>query len=306
MRVLSVSTHRHAFVWMLLAGVSVGPFVLRATAVRPESQQGPQGRGQTSSGAAAQNAEADAHYRVALVAIKDGDLTIAARELAEAARLAPSNAKIWYNIGVVESKRSNPAAAVEHLKRALQLGLPADLTEAANDLLAEATYRMKKTGSDIKTLLYGVGFGMTVDQVLSRGERLGGREASAYGDRYDLKPREDVLGGEILLSVYFGSQGLQRIWVKFYGGNPSLDRDFVERFNRIDKTMVSKGFEAYEREMPPSYLRRGNPLPGAVRYRNGVMRASLGMSLEQAGTDVIANEMRLIIWDTERCSTCER
>jgi len=258
-------------------------------------------------------AEAEFHYRVALAAMRDGDLTIAARELNEAARLAPSNALVWYNLGIVESNRSNPAAAVQHFQRALQLGLAPAERSSAQDLLAEATYRMMKTGSDVKGVLYGVGFGLMLDQVLSRGEQLGIREASSFGDRYAFTPREDRIGQEREVSLYFGSQGLQRIWANFDGGWAD-EREVVDRFQAIERLLSSRGFQPYLRTPPPVPLRLDNPLPHGIRFRNGILRADLmtALTLEEFNVlnrfddRVAVEEMTLVIWDSERCTSCDR
>jgi len=260
-----------------------------------------------------QTEQAEFHIRVALAAMNDGDLTIAAREFAEAGRLAPSNAKVWYNLGILESKRSNHAVAVEHFKRALQLGLPATEKALADDYLAESTYRMKKTGSDVRSVLYGLGFGLTLDQLVSRRGRLGPREASAYGDRYTFEPPEDLIGSEEKISLYFGNDGLQRIWVQFPGGFPAEAGrypEFNDKFRAVERLLVSRGFTVDERVYPPQNFRQDdggsrNPLPSTIRFRNGMVRAALSMRLTFWDNGRLSAEnLILVIWDSERCRTC--
>ena len=73
--------------------------------------------------------DARKHYLVALEAIQNDDLAVATDELNRAAALAPGNALIWYNLAVVESKKGESKAALEHLHKATALGLPASQQE---------------------------------------------------------------------------------------------------------------------------------------------------------------------------------
>src|ERR1039458_4568119 len=73
--------------------------------------------------------KANKHYLAAKDALKNGNLDSALSELSAAAALAPSNSVIWYNVAVVESKKNRPDAALQHLKKAMRLGLPSDLKD---------------------------------------------------------------------------------------------------------------------------------------------------------------------------------
>lgn len=64
-------------------------------------------------------------------------------ELTTASTLAPRNALIWYNLAVVESKKGDPAPALEHLKKAESLGLPKNLHNDADQLEAKLSYDVK-------------------------------------------------------------------------------------------------------------------------------------------------------------------
>jgi hypothetical protein len=260
--------------------------------------QGPGGRGDSTE-------EAQFHYRVARVALDKNDLTVAARELNEAARLAPSNALVWYYLGFVESQRGNPTAAVEHTRRALRLGLPPKEKEEAEQLVAEATYSTLKTGADVKDVLYGVGFGLTTEQVRSRGIRPGPREASQHGARYNFAPREDAIGGEQEVSLYFGDDGLQRIWIDFGDGWPwAIEKSFTA----AERVLRSRGFQVQRRDFPPGRYRSGNPLPALVELRNGSVMAGLLMAFELRpdvdGPVAFVSGFRLVIYDSARCSNC--
>src|SRR5579863_7943308 len=68
-----------------------------------------------------QEKEAQKHYRIALEALKNNDLSTAADELNQAAQLAPKNAVIWYNLAQVESKKGDSKLALEHLQKAESL-----------------------------------------------------------------------------------------------------------------------------------------------------------------------------------------
>jgi hypothetical protein len=89
--------------------------------------------------------EAQFHYKVALTALKNNDLEIATKELEQAAKLAPNNALVQYNLAIVTSKRGKPAEAVADLKRAIDLGLPSTEAAQADDLLVQLTYEVQKT-----------------------------------------------------------------------------------------------------------------------------------------------------------------
>jgi hypothetical protein len=89
--------------------------------------------------------EAQFHYKVALTALKNNDLEIAASELEKAAKLAPNNALVQYNLAVVKSKNNKPAEALVNLKKALEIGLPSVEAAQADDLLVRLTYEAQKT-----------------------------------------------------------------------------------------------------------------------------------------------------------------
>ena len=89
-------------------------------------------------------AEAKHRYQVALVAIKAGDFKAAEEELEAATRLLPSNSMLLYNLAVVQSNNDHDVAAIASLKRARDLGLPSDTTEAVATLSAELDYRARK------------------------------------------------------------------------------------------------------------------------------------------------------------------
>ena len=88
--------------------------------------------------------EAQKHYRIALVAIKNNDFSTASDELKAASELAPKNALIWYNLAVVESKKGDSAPALEHLQKAETLGLPKTLQTDADQLEAKLAYDVKR------------------------------------------------------------------------------------------------------------------------------------------------------------------
>jgi tetratricopeptide (TPR) repeat protein len=81
---------------------------------------------------------------VALVALKNNDLEVAADELKQAADLAPNNALVLYNLAVVQSKQGDAQAGLKNLQRALAIGLPKKEKEAAENLEADLTYAAKK------------------------------------------------------------------------------------------------------------------------------------------------------------------
>ena len=88
------------------------------------------------------NQEAELHYKVARVALKNKDLNAAIEELTKAVELAPENALIQYYLAVA-LKQQRPKDAVEHLRLAMKLGLPAAERATANNLLAELIYAAK-------------------------------------------------------------------------------------------------------------------------------------------------------------------
>lgn len=83
------------------------------------------------------------HYEVALRAIKDGHLRVAAGELATARALDPQNALVHYTLAVVHKER-DPGEASKALERALQLGLPEPQRASSADLRVEIHYRLAR------------------------------------------------------------------------------------------------------------------------------------------------------------------
>lgn len=81
-------------------------------------------------------------YKVALKAIENGDWPVAEQNLREAARLAPDNALIWYNLAIVESKSNDKIReALDSLHKAISLGLSGKVKDQADDLLVDLTYK---------------------------------------------------------------------------------------------------------------------------------------------------------------------
>jgi hypothetical protein len=74
----------------------------------------------------AQDGEAGRHYQLALSALQNGDLEAAVNDLNKAADLAPRNALIQYDLGVVESQLGRVESALNHLRTARDLGLRTD------------------------------------------------------------------------------------------------------------------------------------------------------------------------------------
>src|SRR5713101_3213457 len=68
--------------------------------------------------------EAERHYKTAMLAVKDGNLPIAAEEMQEAAKLAPDNAVVLYGLAVVQARNQQPEEALRNLDRAVRMGLP--------------------------------------------------------------------------------------------------------------------------------------------------------------------------------------
>jgi Tfp pilus assembly protein PilF len=56
-----------------------------------------------------------------LLAMRQGNLEVAAQRLGRAQKLVPENDQVHYLLGVLESKRGNPAQAIVELRRAVQL-----------------------------------------------------------------------------------------------------------------------------------------------------------------------------------------
>jgi FKBP-type peptidyl-prolyl cis-trans isomerase SlyD len=88
------------------------------------------------------------HYRVGVKALENNDLQVARDEFQEAARLAPQNALIWFNVALVQSKLGATKEAREALDRATNLGLPKELKERSEDLLASLEYAERRAQKD--------------------------------------------------------------------------------------------------------------------------------------------------------------
>jgi tetratricopeptide (TPR) repeat protein len=104
--------------------------------------------------------EAQDHYKIALLALKDGDLDVASKELKEASQLDPRNSVILYNLAVVLSKKGMIVAALDALQEAERLKLPPSLTAQADDLKLTLMYQQekrKKEGKENPRMLLGQG-----------------------------------------------------------------------------------------------------------------------------------------------------
>jgi hypothetical protein len=97
--------------------------------------------------------EAQAHYKVATLAMQDGNLDIAVKELEQASRLDPKNAVIWYNLAVVQSQKHMSSSALEAINQALTLGLPAKLKKAADEMQVKLKYEAEKSKQNPRLLL---------------------------------------------------------------------------------------------------------------------------------------------------------
>jgi hypothetical protein len=97
-----------------------------------------------------QEKEAQKHYLIALEALKNNDLTTALQELNAAAKLAPKNALIWYNLAVVESKSGNANAALDDVQKASNFGLPNPIQHDADELEAKLTYETRQAALSSK------------------------------------------------------------------------------------------------------------------------------------------------------------
>src|ERR1700743_1729880 len=56
-----------------------------------------------------------------LLALRQGNFDLAAQRLGRAQKLVPENDQVHYLLGVLESKRGNPAQAIVELRRAVQI-----------------------------------------------------------------------------------------------------------------------------------------------------------------------------------------
>ena len=94
--------------------------------------------------------EAEPHYQTAVLALKDGNLAIAADEMNAAAKLSPENALVLYGLAVVEARNQQPELALPNIEKALQLGLPEKESAAAQTLVASIRYAIKKNEAEQK------------------------------------------------------------------------------------------------------------------------------------------------------------
>lgn len=86
--------------------------------------------------------EARLHFRIAQVALKQGDAGTAVSELRKAIQLAPGNSVFHYNLAIAQ-KKEDPRSALESVRRARKLGLPGSDQDAALTLEAELTYEVE-------------------------------------------------------------------------------------------------------------------------------------------------------------------
>jgi tetratricopeptide (TPR) repeat protein len=94
----------------------------------------------SGGGEAQKEADADAaqrHYQAGLAALEKNDLAAAEEEMQAAARLAPKNALIFYELAVIQSKRDKWQSALKNIDAARKLGLPKNLEDEALQLAAD-------------------------------------------------------------------------------------------------------------------------------------------------------------------------
>ena len=87
---------------------------------------------QTADAGAAQR-----HYQAGLAALEKNDLAAAEEEMQAAARLAPKDALIFYQLAVIQSKRDKWQPALKNIDVARKLGLPKNLKDEALQLAAD-------------------------------------------------------------------------------------------------------------------------------------------------------------------------
>jgi hypothetical protein len=82
----------------------------------------------------ADSTEAKKHYQNAVTAIGKNDWQTARAELLQAEKLAPNNALVHYDLALAYSHSGQPKSAQAELNKALQIGLPAEQKQAAEQL----------------------------------------------------------------------------------------------------------------------------------------------------------------------------
>lgn len=132
----------------------VGQLMSQSTSAS-KNTKAPTGNATQTPPVTAEEKEAQFHYKVAVTALKNNDLEIADSELEKAAKLAPNNALVQYNLAVVKSKSQKPAGALVNLKKAIELGLPSPEAAQADDLLVQLTYKAQKSQSGRFSWLIG-------------------------------------------------------------------------------------------------------------------------------------------------------
>ena len=120
--------------------------------------------------------DAEPHYQTAVLALKDGNLAIAADEMNAAAKISPENALVLYGLAVVEARNKDPELALPNMEKALHLGLPAKESAEAQTLVASIRYAIKKNEAEQKVVTptklwgsYDVPLDTPVQEFLERG-----------------------------------------------------------------------------------------------------------------------------------------
>jgi tetratricopeptide (TPR) repeat protein len=178
---------------------------------------------------------AEFHYKVAIAALNDGNLDVGLQELETAAKLAPDNALVQYNLAIVKQKKGEPGEALVYLQRALSLGLPADLKVKANDLLPVWTYEVQKANQIAREeidrreqeLDRAMEFlKVTLPKRLNLGKEQGRRETNV--DEYSLRLEDEVevesSRGRVSSRTQFQSMDWEDISTKILLGGVSYRR----------------------------------------------------------------------------------
>jgi hypothetical protein len=96
--------------------------------------------------------EAKAHFNVGMAALNDSNYIVALGEFEAAARLAPNNALVYYNLAIVQDRLRDTGDALANIQRAVALGLPPDVKAKADKLSASLTYEREKVNDDVAWL----------------------------------------------------------------------------------------------------------------------------------------------------------
>lgn len=173
--------------------------------------------------------EAKKHYQNAVAAIAKNDWQKAKSELLQAEKLAPKNALVHYDLALAYSHTGSPKSARAEIDKALQLGLPAEQKQAAEQLKSDlgnpaAALSVQNSEQHVE--------GPSLEETLRFLDRLISEGAVEENGRSSREKRWQnmVVAGYPTMQCLIGWGEVSRFWIARAQGSPVDKQDGTRRY----------------------------------------------------------------------------